>query len=86
VTARAALVCHRITETGSISAEFTYWADTDEAGQAEAELSPCGPLCVDIHTVVRLDTEAEPRRRPSLKDWIPTGKRGPYDRRTKAGR
>lgn len=86
MTARAALVCYHAAETGSITAEFTYWADADEAQRVEAELTPCGFLCVGIHTIARLDAEPEPRRRLSLNAWAPTGKRRAYDRRTKADR
>lgn len=55
MSARAALVCHRSIETGPITAEWTYWDTTGQARQAEAELTPCGPLCVEVHTVVRVD-------------------------------
>lgn len=61
---RAALVCHRSTPTGPTTAEWTLWTTTGLARQAEAELTPCGPLCVDVHSVVRLDLEPDPRRRP----------------------
>lgn len=61
----AALVCHRSTQTGPITAEWTYWDSSRQARQAEAELTPCGPLCVAVHTVVRLDREPDRRRRIS---------------------
>jgi hypothetical protein len=57
---RAALVCHRCTALGPITVEATYWDTAGQARQAEAELTPCGPLCVDVHTVVDLP---DPRRR-----------------------
>lgn len=60
--ARAGLVCHPDPSVSG-SAEFTYWADVDEARQAEAELTPCGPQCIGVHTIARLDTGPEPRRR-----------------------
>lgn len=64
MNAGAVLVCHRGQSAG-YSAEWTFWADVQEARRAEAELChPCGPLCVD-HTIARLDAEREPRRRPS---------------------
>ena len=88
MTARAALVCYRSTEKGPITAEFTYWADVEEARQAETELTPCGALCAGIHTVACLDVEVQPRRKLSLIAGVPdgrrAGKRGPYDGRTKA--
>ncbi|EFG74155.1 hypothetical protein HMPREF0591_5936 [Mycobacterium parascrofulaceum ATCC BAA-614] len=55
VSVVAALVCHRSTETGPITVEATYWDTTGQARQAEAELTPCGPLCIGVHTVVRVD-------------------------------
>jgi hypothetical protein len=61
--ARAALICYRSTRTGPITVEWTYWDSTGQARQAQAELTPCGPLCVGVHSVVRLDLEPEPRRR-----------------------
>lgn len=62
-TAHAVLVCHPDPSVSS-TAEFTYWADAAEARQAEAELAhPCGPECQQIHSIVRLDAELEPRRR-----------------------
>jgi hypothetical protein len=54
-TARAALVCHRITPTGPITSESTIWDTIEQARQASAELSPCSALCSRIHSVVRVD-------------------------------
>ena len=63
----AVLVCHRSTPTGPITAEGTYWDSIEQARQAQAELTPCSPLCVDVHTVARLAPEPDRRRRPSLR-------------------
>lgn len=63
----AALVCHRSNGTGPTTVEWTYWDSARQARQAEAELTPCGPLCVDVHTVVRLDLQRDPRRRPGYE-------------------
>lgn len=67
---RAALVCYRnSTQTGLITAEFTYWDSIAQAEQAKPELTPCDPqdavdtLCVGIHSIVGLDVMPEPRRR-----------------------
>ncbi|CAA0136105.1 Uncharacterised protein [Mycolicibacterium vanbaalenii] len=60
----AALVCHRSTQTGPITAEWTYWDSREQARQAEVELVPCGPLCVGVHSVVRVAL-APARRRAS---------------------
>lgn len=62
MSARAALVCHRNTQTGHIAVEWTWWNSIKEARQAEAELTPCGPLCIGVHTVARVP---DPTRRPS---------------------
>jgi hypothetical protein len=59
----AALVCYREMPTGRIAAEWTYWDSREQARRAEAELTPCGPLCIAVHSVVRLDSPTEPRRR-----------------------
>lgn len=53
-TRRAALVCHSSTQTGPVT-EWTYWDSNGQARQAEAKLTPCGPLCIGVHTVVRVD-------------------------------
>lgn len=60
---RVVLVCHRSSQIGPVAAEWTYWDSREQAHQAEAELTPCGPLCVGVHSVVSLDSLAEPRRR-----------------------
>lgn len=87
MTARAALVCHPDPSIAR-SAEWTYWADVEEARRAAAELTPCGDRCAGIHTVARLDVEVQPKRKLSLIAGAPdgrrAGKRGPYDGRTKA--
>lgn len=57
VSAVAALVCHRSNHAGPITVEFTYWDTTGQARQAEAELTPCGPLCMGVHSIVRVDIE-----------------------------
>jgi hypothetical protein len=64
VSVRAVLVCHRGQST-AYSDEWTFWADIEEARQAEAELAPCGPQC-GVHIVVRLDLEPDPLR------WLPS--------------
>lgn len=61
MSAVAVLVCHRCPPTGPITAEWTYWDSTGQARAAEAELTPCGPLCIGVHSVVRLDLEPQPR-------------------------
>jgi hypothetical protein len=58
--ARAVLVCHPDPSVSG-SAEFTFWADVEEARQARDELTPCGPLCAGAHSVARLDLEPNPR-------------------------
>ncbi|OBF05347.1 hypothetical protein A5775_24350 [Mycobacterium sp. 852002-10029_SCH5224772] len=57
----AALICYRCTQTGPITVEWTYWESAGQARQAEAELTPCGPLCVGVHSVTRVDVVPEPR-------------------------
>lgn len=66
---RAALICHRCRQTGSITVEWTYWDSRQQARQAEVELTPCGPLCIGLHSVVRLDSPPEPRR-PVGSGWL----------------
>ncbi|MGV0603931.1 hypothetical protein [Mycolicibacterium sp. XJ1904] len=51
---RAALVCYR-GESAAYAAEWTYWDSREQARRAEAELTPCGPLCIGVHTVVRVE-------------------------------
>lgn len=60
--APVALVCHRSTQTGPITVEATYWETTEQARQAEAELTPCGPFCIGVHSVVRLDRGPDRKR------------------------
>lgn len=60
------LVCHRGPSAG-YQAEWTYWDSIAQAREAEAELTPCGPLCGGVHSVARLDLEPDRRRRPSLR-------------------
>ena len=36
---------------------ITYWDNAGQARQAETELTPCGPLCVGVHSIVRVDIE-----------------------------
>lgn len=69
MTARAALVCYRSTQTGPVGAEWTYWDGIGQAQQALAELASCGcgPLCIGVHSIARLDREPHGRRRPSLR-------------------
>ena len=57
---RAALVCHPDPSVSG-GAEFTFWADAEEAWQAKIELTPCGPRCSGVHTVARVDLEPNPR-------------------------
>jgi hypothetical protein len=55
---RAALVCYHNPPSGPISVEWTYWDTRVQARQAEAELTPCGPLCIGVHSVVRVEVGA----------------------------
>jgi hypothetical protein len=54
-TTRYALVCHPAADTGR-NAEWTYWADRDEAQAACDELTPCGPHCAGVHTIAAVRT------------------------------
>ncbi|WP_156746904.1 hypothetical protein [Mycobacterium sp. E2733] len=54
MSVRAALVCHRNPPS---SIEWTYWDSIGQAHLAESELTPCGPLCIGVHSVVRVDIE-----------------------------
>lgn len=58
---RAALVCYRRAQIGPITVEWTYWESREQARQAEAELTPCGPLCIGVHGVVRVNVVPNPR-------------------------
>lgn len=58
------LVCHRSTETGPVTVEATYWDSSGQALQAEAKLTSCGPLCIGVHSVVRVDVVARAQGRP----------------------
>ncbi|MGE2689988.1 hypothetical protein [Mycobacterium sp. GA-1285] len=59
------LVCHRGPSAG-YQAEWTYWDSIAQAREAEAELTPCGTLCIGVHSVARL-VGLDRRRRPSLR-------------------
>lgn len=63
---RGVLVCHR-GPNAAYSAEWTYWDSIEQAREAETEFAQpcCGPLCIGIHTAVRLHAQPEPRRRPT---------------------
>lgn len=54
-----ALICHDPAGRGVAA---TYWPTREEARQAEAELTPCGPRCGGVHTVVERDP---PLRHPA---------------------
>lgn len=62
---RAALICYHNPPSGPLRGEWTYWDSREQARQDEAELTPCGLQCVGVHSVVRLDSPPEPRRRAS---------------------
>lgn len=46
----AALVCHT-----PGWADITHWSSAAEARQAVAELAPCSPYCIGMHTIVAAD-------------------------------
>lgn len=62
MSVRAALVCYRRTQIGPITVEWTYWESREQARQAEDQLTPCGPLCIGVHSVVCVP---DPTHRPS---------------------
>lgn len=64
VIAVAALVCHG-GPSASYQAEWTYWDSIQQAREAEAELTPCGPSCIEVHSCVLVDVGAPPRPRRS---------------------
>lgn len=66
--AGAVLVCHPDPKASG-SAEWTVWADVAEARLAAIELAMpvCGPRCIGVHTVVRVDLEPNPRHWSSLR-------------------
>ena len=70
---RAVLVCYRRCQNGPITAEFTYWETCEQARQAEADLSPCGPLCIGVHGVARIDLMPVPRRRAKRDQPVAAG-------------
>lgn len=55
MTVVGVLVCYRATRTGPITVEWTYWDSREQARQVEAELTPCGPLCIAVHAVVSVE-------------------------------
>ncbi|SEH79572.1 hypothetical protein SAMN04489835_4230 [Mycolicibacterium rutilum] len=69
---RAVLVCHRYPPN---NAEWTHWETIEQARSAAAELTPCGPLCIGVHSVVAVDIAAPPRADRS---------HGPRSRKTRA--
>lgn len=73
MTVRAALVCYHAPPDGAYTAEWTYWDSREQARQAEAELTPCGPLCIGVHSVVRVDATSEPKRRADRRQPVTTG-------------
>ncbi|ULE35051.1 hypothetical protein [Mycobacterium sp. IDR2000157661] len=69
----AVLICYR-TQSGDFAAEWTYWVDVEEARQAQAELTPCGTLCIGVHSVVPVDPTTKPSDgRPSSSTRTPAG-------------
>lgn len=53
---RAALVCYR--DHGRVvDAEWTIWNSREQAEQARAELAPCGPYCIGVHSIVAIGHE-----------------------------
>lgn len=58
---RFALICHDPEGRG---VQATYWDSREEARQAEAELTPCGPRCGGLHTIV--DRDPPPRHPAAL--------------------
>jgi hypothetical protein len=71
-TLRAALICFRDTGSGAISIEWTYWDTREQARQAEAELTPCCPQCISVHSVVRVDLAPAPPLKSSLSRILGT--------------
>lgn len=59
-----ALVCFRGPSAG-YQAEWTYWDSIEQAREAEAELTPCGPLCSEVHSAVRVPSPDRKRRGPA---------------------
>lgn len=58
---RAVLVCHR-GPSAAYQAEWTYWDSIEQAHEAETELTPCSPACLEVHSIVRVPNTT-PRRR-----------------------
>lgn len=67
----AVLVCHHEDQAGAHGAEWTYWPNRAQARQAEAELTPCGPDCIGVHTVAALDAELATPRGRHLTRFLP---------------
>jgi hypothetical protein len=67
VSVRGVLVCYRCTQTGPITAEWTYWDSRGQARQARAELTPCGPLCIGVHAVVGVGRGPDRKRKSSFR-------------------
>ncbi|BDB42837.1 MULTISPECIES: hypothetical protein [Mycobacterium] len=68
----AVLVCHREhPSTGTLTAEWTYWDSLELAHQAAAELPPCGPHCIGVHTVVPVELESAAPRGRHLARFLP---------------
>lgn len=70
MSVRGVLVCYRSTDIGPTTAEWTFWHSIGQAREGEADLTPCGPLCIGVHSVVRVDLAAPARRggRPRRED------------------
>lgn len=56
---RGVLVCYR----ERLPPEWTYWDTPFQARQAKAELVPCGPHCIGVHTAVAVDPSRGSTRR-----------------------
>lgn len=75
---RAVLVCHHSAESRPTpTSEFTYWTDAAEAREASVELAPCGPRCIGVHTVARVDATAPARSRPGRPRGLRPRQRAP---------
>lgn len=60
---RFPLICHHPEGRGVTT---TYWDSREEAGQALAELTPCGRRCGGAHTIVDRDPPPSPHHPAAL--------------------
>lgn len=67
-----ALICYHNPDISGRSIEVTRWGTRAEAEQASAELAPCSPKCVGVHTIVAVTAQPAQRHQYMRSSGVAT--------------